>query len=857
MENFAREVENWFKERPIWLQDAACRLIKKGEFDDADYDDLLKLCSVQIGVESDVHEIPNAQTISSGSFSQVETFHKVKISSISNVVGVNALNPQKPLTVADGLTVIYGQNSSGKSGYVRLLKQICGAKKSGLLHPNTYSEHPEKQSCTIKFIYDGNKSKLDWKIEQGICEQLSAVEIYDSECGSVYMIDENQLAYEPTLLRLFSQLTDAADEISNRLDELSEKLVSKIPQLPSEYHETKSGRWYKSISFATTKKSIDGACDWSDKDRERLDSLKTRLNTLDPKASSTALRKNKEAIDWLLSEFRKWQSKLRGEATMSYLSKKKDFSDKQVAASKYAKSIFENSPLAGIGDEAWNLLWEQARAYSEIIAYPHKGYPYVEDDAVCVLCQQPLNETAKKRLLDFESFVKGELESASKKAKAKLDEIEASLKNIPHEKVITGFMVGANLDDGLCTKLTRLRKKIAQQSQRLLDSNIDEGFNSNINFEVLNELDSLSVNVEAKAKQFDEDAKEDKRQEIKIEAIELEAKKWLSQQECAISSEVNMLNKKEQILEAKKLTNTMALTKKKTYLLDKLVTTEYINRFKATIKNLGADGINVKLQKTRSDKGKVYFQIKLDGNRLGMPIDNILSEGEFRIVSLAAFLADVEGHAGKSSFVFDDPISSLDQNYEENVCSCLAEMATERQVIVFTHRLSMLSLLEDVSKKVGNSCNVICLRKQPWGAGEPSETPIFAQRPTRALNSLLSRANSAKKTFNYEGWEDYEILGKGITSEMRIVLEKIVEKDLLADVVSRFRRDIHTKNKLNKVSKITPEDCNFIDEFMTKYSKFEHSQSEELPVSLPEPNELIEDIETIKLWLDNFNKREV
>ena len=66
----------------------------------------------------------------------------------------------------------------------------------------------------------------------------------------------------------------------------------------------------------------------------------------------------------------------------------------------------------------------------------------------------------------------------------------------------------------------------------------------------------------------------------------------------------------------------------------------------------------------------------------------VLSEGESKIVSIAAFLADVTGKSKKAPFIFDDPISSLDQNFEEAVVQRLIELSHDKQVLIFTHRLS-------------------------------------------------------------------------------------------------------------------------------------------------------------------------
>lgn len=224
---------------------------------------------------------------------------------------------------------------------------------------------------------------------------------------------------------------------------------------------------------------------------------------------------------------------------------------------------------------------------------------------------------------------------------------------------------------------------------------------------------------------------------------------------------------------------------------------------------------------------------------------------------MAAFLADVEGRNNKSTFIFDDPITSLDQDYEEATVNRLVELSQTRQVIVFTHRLSMLALLEEVADKNKVEVNVIGLQRETWGTGEPREAPLPAQKPKRAINSLLDKVARARKILNESGQAEYELIAKGICSEIRITLERLIENDLLSDVIHRFRRDIQTKGKLNNLSKITTDDCRYIDDKMTEYSKFEHSQPEEAPISLPDPDKLKEDLEKLRDWRIEFEGRTV
>jgi hypothetical protein len=263
----------------------------------------------------------------------------------------------------------------------------------------------------------------------------------------------------------------------------------------------------------------------------------------------------------------------------------------------------------------------------------------------------------------------------------------------------------------------------------------------------------------------------------------------------------------------------------------------------------------VELVKKRVEHGRVLHELRLAKARSGAPRD-VLSEGEHRVVSLAAFLADVTGKLQPAPFVFDDPISSLDQDFEEAVVQRLVRLASDRQVIVFTHRVSLLVLLQEYGKREGREPKVTCVRCEPWGTGEPGDTPLFAKKPDKALNALLNEnLAKARKAHDEEGQTAYAPLAKAICSDFRILLERMIECELLADVVQRFRRAVNTQGKLDKLARITAEDCKFFDNMMTKYSRYEHSQPNEAPVAPPAPDELKADLEALRDWRVDFVNR--
>jgi DNA repair ATPase RecN len=851
------QLDKWFKERPKWLQDAARRLLENGGLAQTDLDELYKICGAEAGINFSDEEIPEYSPIQAGSFAQDEDSSRVELRSIANVKGVNALNPNKPITFGNGLTVIYGQNGSGKSGYTRLLKQICGAKNVSHIYPDVFDGAPESQVCDIDYMIDDKDQSVRWDIASGINEHLSSIELYDSDCGSVYVNEENELAYEPGLLRVFSGLIEMSDELSNRFDISLNGLVSAMPVLPANYVNTPSDNWLKGIKHNTNSASVGENCQWSEDEQKELDAITVRLNSPDPGAQSIKSRQSKVEVDKLVKGFRNWEHKLGAESCAAYLVKKKDSKTKIKAASEYAKSVFKQSPLSGVGEDVWSLMWEQARNYSTQKCYSEVEFPNVAEGSLCVLCQQPLGEEAKQRLADFENFVEGELDLAAKQSVEELSAIEKGISGTPDEELISTIAKAANLDSETLQLVLDLRVLIENRACELLKTEIDKVFEAGIDFSLIIKLEETSAALENLAKQMEEDAKKDNRQELDTQKNQLEAKKWLFEQKQSILSEIELLKEIKKLKAAKTLVNTVALSKKKSNLAEELVSEEYLSRFASEVEYLGAERISVKLEKTRAPKGRVYFKLKLDGCEEGIPVGHVLSEGEFRIISLAAFLADVEGRSEKSTFLFDDPISSLDQEYEEKVSARLVGLSKTRQVVVFTHRLSLLASLEEEAKKQEVSHNVVGLYKEHWGTGQPGLPPMHSQKTKNAINTLISKIPEGRAIYEKQGAEPYSWWAKSVCSNTRITIERVVECDLLADVVQRFRRPINTQGKLVNVAKVSTGDCSYIDGLMTKFSKYEHAQPSEAPVIMPLPDALEADLITLRDWREEFVKREI
>jgi energy-coupling factor transporter ATP-binding protein EcfA2 len=844
---------NWFQERPSWIQEATRLLLIKDNLTPEDFQKLAELCRQQ-GAESQPMQRRAALPVSA--FARKAAGASLRLTAISAVKGIEGLNPRMPLSFArEPLTIIYGGTGAGKSSYVRILNNVCGSKNRRKVLGDVFKEDTAP-SCTICYDFNGIAKEITWQPADGLQTELSGLEIYDSECGHVYVNADNEVTFEPWLLGLFQRLVDACATVDRVLETEINALPSQKPAMPIELAATSVATWYRQLSARTTAAEITQWCFWSPAREDELDVLHARLLEKNPADKARQLRTRKVSLEKFSADLFAIHDGLSVNVITALIEGKNDAATKRKAASEDAGKVFNKAPLNGVGLESWRLLWEQARAYSEGVAYVGKSFPFTDGDARCVLCQQPFDADARLRVLSFENFVKGELESIAKSAETDVATLLEKLPKIPAVDDFAARLATLGFDDEVrAQELHEFRDGAEATRDALLAATSQEHVPSVPSAALFSALLTMVTNLETKAKAFDEDVKKTDKTVVQKNTRELEALKWLSEQKASVEAEISRLQQVAALQGARRLTDTTTLSKKKSELAQVLVSEAFILRFESELKALSAARIQVELVKTHTDKGHVFHRIRLKNAKITVPTSDVLSEGELRAVSLAAFVADIAGSESNTPIVFDDPISSLDQDFEESVVSRLVALAKTRQVIVFTHRLSMLTLLEEAAKSASVATGVVALSREPWGAGEPSETPFSTRKPEKVINGLNGRLARARKIFAENGKAEYDLQAKGICSDVRILVERMVEDTLLNEVVRRFRRAVHTQNKIGGLAKIKPEDCRLIDEFMTKYSRYEHSQPIEVPVPLPEPDELATDLARLQEWLREFSER--
>ncbi len=688
---------------------------------------------------------------------------------------------------------------------------------------------------------------------------LKYAQVFDSKAAVQYM-GRTESSYEPSSMRFISMLIQISDMVSDELRREKGKLVSALPQFPGDLSETAEKAWFSSLKVSVSAEKVEAYCRYEkDLDDERVKAeallaekdIAGRLVTIEKESVATA--SIKQAMKLLKEGLTDEKADELSKAKVSAVAARK-------AANEVAQQAFANVPLQGVGETAWKLMWEQARAYSVAHAYHDQEFPVISDGAHCVLCQQELTAEGATRLKRFEAFVTAGLETEAKTAEAASAVLIAKVIQVPSIEDWIARLAQLQFDEGTARAwYESLKSRRAQFVECAAVGDI-----SVFDWDPIDQaLEKRAADLLAEKTSLAQLQQDGQRLQVEKRVKQLKALQWLSQNKPAILAERERLVAVDLLDKATKLTATNSLTTKRTELLRTELDAGYQARFDAELKSLGGRRLPVVPQSRAQGKGVITFGLALVGARAGFTPDIVLSEGETRIVALAAFLADTTGSNQLAPFIFDDPISSLDQDFEERVVTRLVELAKTRQVIIFTHRLSLIALVEAVIKKHGeNPANekithsVQSLRRLDKVSGILAQHSLRDAKPDKALNAVRDHVIPRLKKHQADADADgYDLIVKSACSDFRIILERTVELILLNDVVIRFRRDVMTKGKLRGVAKVMAEDCDFIDRLMTKYSVYEHSQADELPQVPVELEEFERDVLELIAWMDEFKGR--
>ena len=789
----------------------------------------------------------------------------VFLESLTHHGGVNALAKDQTIEFGPHLTVVYGANAAGKSGYTRILKRACRARGAEEILGNVVSGTiPGRPSATIKFTADGKACDHIWDDSQSRNVALSRVSVFDQHCASVYLLQQTDVAFRPMGLDLFDKLSDACETVKRTLEKERSALESQRFLCPDVVEETAVHELLTNLTSLTDPASVKELASLTDAENARADEVRKRIRDLqsdDPEKTARAIELRAKRAAVLVERVNTVDEVLSDTSTDRLFAARDRKNGTAHVAEDLHRATFQEQPLSNTGSGAWRVLWDAAKRFSTDDAYPGHEFPFTEANSRCVLCQQELGDEGKRRLRQFQEFLSSTVQGEHDKAVAEFRERHLQINELAVlDEPATEALDELRLDDARLAQAVHDCLDAAETRRRELNKALSDDLprpsKPTIQSSSVQNLPNYVENLRDRARVLRTANQPEVIGKRVDELNELEARQRLAGNLDSVLQEIERKKKIAAYQLCVDETRTNAITRKSSDVTKRAVTEQLTKSFAEELDSLKFHHTEVQMVDAGGSRGALYHKLQLR-RAPGVEVSKVVSEGEARCLSIASFFAELSTAADRSAILFDDPVSSLDHNWRANVAKRLVIEARARQVVVFTHDIVFLLALAENAERLGVDLKNQYLRRDGTNVGLSSQRlPWAAMKVRNRIGHLKDLWQAADGTFRKGDQEAYERDASYIYGLLREAWERGFEEVLLGGTVERYRNTIQTQ-QINQLADIDASDCKALDQGMTKCSKWlpGHDQSAAENEPFPEPKELAADIEALDGWVRAIRKR--
>jgi hypothetical protein len=859
MSDIFDETLQWSQDQPGWQRDALRRLFTSGTLLSADIEDLAEICKAARGL-SVAPRTPEPLTKEHLATKTPQTT-SVSIASVTHHRGVNALAAEQTVAFGQNLTIVYGQNAAGKSGYTRILKRACRSRGAENILGNVLSgETPLKPQATIRFREGATEGSFELSSGAGVPDALGAVSVFDAHCVPVYLRDKTDVAFRPFGLDVFDKLSTACGEVRARL-ETEERILGRMdPKLPSVPEQTSVKAVLDSLTALTKVDAVREMATLSADEENRLKELRDQLRhfqSSDPKRLARELSLKAERMTALMKHLEELDAVIGDSMLLQLRSAAERVQIAREALTLTRKAAITQEMLPGTGEDAWKTMWEAAGGFSTV-AYPEVVFPVVTKDARCPLCQQTLEPGVAARLRHFAEYATSEAQTQLHNAEAEYRDVFSKIGEIVVKRTDINSALSELTDDD--AESAELVKHFLEEASRL-QKTIKNASGETSSLPAHGIEASPSPKLKATVKVLQGRATQLHGQKPALDpklAAELSGLEARTTLKTHLQSVLDEIERKKRLAAYRQClddTATQSITRKSTELTKKLITDHLRKTFQDELSRIEFKHLAVEVQTAGGTKGALFHRL-IFTNAPGVTVTDVLSEGESRALSLAAFLTELSTASTGSAIIFDDPVSSLDHVWRERIARRLVIEAKSRQVIVFTHDLLFLRFLLDESNRQSVLCQNQYVRRDGEAGLCSPELPWIAMNVKERIGKLRSLWQAAEKLQRTSSPEAYETEARDIYGLLREAWEQAVGEVLLNDVIERYRHSVETQ-KVRYLHDITETDCEAVEEAMTECSRWmrghDHPPADGTP--FPTTVELQKRINDLDNWVKAIRKR--
>jgi AAA domain len=778
--NIWEALDAWRNSLAKWQRCLVSKAISKGRLSTEDIAEVFEILQHTNGLSDSGEDEPSP----TASPRAEKAYRPLRLAKIDGLAGINAIPDGSTLTFDPGLTVVYGRNGAGKSGFARLLANACFSRYTPDILANIYAEHECASPAAVFHIeLDGElQPPIQYSLEMKH-DELQRMCFFDVTIAKLHVSHASNFEFKPSGFDVFP-------EMARVYGELSKLLIAEIQARTSSVNfsdsfigdETAVSKAVASIGRKADMPTIHKLATYGSAEQARfkeLDGQIVALKSKSPQAVLAELNAAKKEIEALSAKL----STLAGSFTAAAEEARNELSliakQQAAAAALLGTEIFKRPFFKAVGAAEWDTF---ARAAHALARAESEDYP--SDGDRCLLCERPIDQNSGEHIASLLCFVEGDAKKSAGESAARLSAAATALERLElnlfsDESAVRAYV--RRLDPTLEKTIADHISALGELQDRAVAAMLErEPCAGNIDcVGILARLASLGERI---AQDVDRLQKTDQTQAIaslELERQTLRHREVLSQLLPQIDKHVADAAWCAKAEKAKSSLSPRHITEKEKELFAEVIGESYRNRLKDESNKLDC-ALPIEIQ-TIGQKGKTVRSLQMVG---GHKPDTILSEGEQRAVALADFLTEVTLNPASGGIVLDDPVTSQDHQRKALIAKRLVAEAANRQVVVFTHDLPFLNQLISVAETEG------CSHQEHWIERGEDGTPghiSLNDAPTTSKNyDTTERAKQCKaEAQKLAGRPRHDAICKGMGA-LRRTIEETIAKKFLKGVIPRW-----------------------------------------------------------------------
>ena len=710
---------------------------------------------------------------------QYEPFHLVRI---SNVRGVNALVEGERIDFGLGLTLLYGENATGKTGYARILKRMAGSRSAEDILPDVNLEDdPPPPSADIDYRLGATDISHQWQGEKAQ-PPFTLISIFDNSSAQLHVDDDLQYIYRPASLAFFDRVNLEVHNMVELIEKECASLNFDNSALLGRFDSRSSIYPYiKSLGPATNLHDLQQSVNLPEKAAEQEKDLESTIAALraDVVGQQVSLKSRFQSVLTDALAYTAVVEDFKGQDYNIALTRLSELHSDQTAL---RDSLFAAANLPAEPEQMWEEFIRAGRVYKE-----HLEILRVHDDTRCLYCRQILNTDALELIVKYSDYLESQI---AKDIEAQESTIQTLVKPMEDSSLaaVQAFCKPADAEtisapaDQIETlrELVSLERALREQftDKVLVDENILSTL-SGIRSKVGVWLTNVKKHVDVlRAQDFD---REQSLLEKENELLELKDRlglyrSWVEVEDIVRAASRHSKLRAERTAISNVLRNITRLSNKAS---DQLINNNFKEIFRNECAELRAPVLEVEFS---GKEGVAQRKKKLPG---GLNPSKVLSEGEQNVLAIADFLAEARMSDNSVPVIFDDPVSSLDHRRVGEVAKRIADLASDHQVVVFTHDIWLVTHLLDIFEKSDR-----CVYYKVTDDHGKGTVTVGTGPRWDTIRKLAAKINSSIDEAKKTAGEERESHIRDAYDSIRSWCELFVEQEVLAKVTQRYQPNV-------------------------------------------------------------------